>query len=112
VNWLVGYSALVGPMLGVVLADYYLVRGRTLQLDDLYSRNVKGQYWYQVGAKGGKGGKGGNKGGEDVTGVHTGILFVTNVTFALMYPRATYSGHTLVASLALLSLYCISGCHR
>ena len=48
-NWLVGYSAVVGPMLGVVLADYYLVRGRMLQLNDLYSKDVKGQYWYQVG---------------------------------------------------------------
>ena len=39
-------------MLGVVLSDYYLVRGRTLQLDDLYSKDPKGQYWYQVGRGG------------------------------------------------------------
>jgi NCS1 family nucleobase:cation symporter-1 len=48
VNWLVAYSALLGPVVGVVLADYYLVRGRVLDMDDLYSMSPSGRYWYQV----------------------------------------------------------------
>jgi NCS1 family nucleobase:cation symporter-1 len=48
VNWLVAYSALLGPVVGVVLADYYLVRGRQLSIDELYSMSPSGQYWYQV----------------------------------------------------------------
>lgn len=47
-NWLVAYSALLGPVVGVVLADYYMVRGRMLNIDDLYSMEPTAQYWYQV----------------------------------------------------------------
>eukprot|EP00878_Enallax_costatus_P034071 GHUV01037683.1.p2 GENE.GHUV01037683.1~~GHUV01037683.1.p2 ORF type:complete len:102 (-),score=17.25 GHUV01037683.1:24-329(-) len=47
VNWLVAYSALLGPEVGVVMADYYLVRGRQLSIDDLYSMETTGQYWYK-----------------------------------------------------------------
>ncbi|KAF6266169.1 permease for cytosine/purines, uracil, thiamine, allantoin-domain-containing protein [Scenedesmus sp. NREL 46B-D3] len=49
VNWLVAYSALLGPVVGVVLADYYLVRGRRLDMDDLYSMSPSGRYWYTGG---------------------------------------------------------------
>ena len=46
-GWLVGYSALLGPIAGVMIADYYIVRGRSLRLDDLYIRN--GAYEYSNG---------------------------------------------------------------
>ena len=38
-GWLVGYSALLGPIAGVMIADYFLVRRAHLKLDDLYRRN-------------------------------------------------------------------------
>jgi NCS1 family nucleobase:cation symporter-1 len=41
-TWLIGYSALLGPVIGIILVDYFLVRGATLDVDDLYRRN--GQY--------------------------------------------------------------------
>jgi NCS1 family nucleobase:cation symporter-1 len=41
-TWLIGYSALLGPVIGIILVDYFLVRGRVLDVDDLYRRN--GQY--------------------------------------------------------------------
>jgi NCS1 family nucleobase:cation symporter-1 len=41
-TWLIGYSALLGPVIGIILVDYYLVRGRVLDVDDLYRRH--GQY--------------------------------------------------------------------
>jgi NCS1 family nucleobase:cation symporter-1 len=46
-GWLVGYSALLGPVAGVMISDYYLVRGRQLRLDDLYIRG--GAYEYAGG---------------------------------------------------------------
>ena len=36
-TWLIGYSALLGPVLAVILTDYFLVRRTELDADDLYS---------------------------------------------------------------------------
>lgn len=38
-TWLIGYSALLGPVIGIILVDYFLVRGTELDLDDLYRNN-------------------------------------------------------------------------
>src|SRR5450755_3559571 len=46
-GWLVGYSGLLGPIAGVMIADYFIVRGRSLNVDDLYRRG--GQYEYANG---------------------------------------------------------------
>jgi NCS1 family nucleobase:cation symporter-1 len=35
-NWLIGYSALLGPIAGIMIADYWLLRRRTLNVPDLY----------------------------------------------------------------------------
>lgn len=35
-TWLVGYSALLGPIAGILLADYYLIRKTNLRVDDLF----------------------------------------------------------------------------
>jgi NCS1 family nucleobase:cation symporter-1 len=46
-GWLVGYSGLLGPIAGVMIADYFVVRHSTLKLDDLYIRG--GAYEYSGG---------------------------------------------------------------
>ena len=46
-GWLIGYSGLMGPIAGTMIADYFLVRGQTLEVDDLYRRG--GQYEYTNG---------------------------------------------------------------
>jgi nucleobase:cation symporter-1, NCS1 family len=46
-GWLIGYSALLGPIAGIMIADYFLVRRRSLNLNDLYHRN--GEYEYSSG---------------------------------------------------------------
>ena len=46
-GWLVGYSGLLGPIAGVMIADYFVVRRRTLHVDDLYRRG--GRYEYRNG---------------------------------------------------------------
>ena len=46
-GWLIGYSGLLGPIAGVMIADYFVVRKATLRIDDLYRRG--GEYEYSNG---------------------------------------------------------------
>jgi NCS1 family nucleobase:cation symporter-1 len=46
-TWLIGYSALLGPIGGILIADYFVLRGRRLDVDDLYRRG--GRYEYAGG---------------------------------------------------------------
>jgi Cytosine/uracil/thiamine/allantoin permeases len=46
-GWLVGYSGLLGPIAGIMISDYFLVRRGELQVDDLYRRG--GVYEYSKG---------------------------------------------------------------
>src|SRR4029077_16006215 len=43
-GWLVGYSGLLGPIAGIMIADYFIVRSRSLNLEALYKRG--GSYEY------------------------------------------------------------------
>ena len=45
--WLTGYGALLGPIAGILIADYWLVRGTWLSVDDLYRED--GAYAYAGG---------------------------------------------------------------
>jgi len=38
-TWLIGYSALLGPVIGIILVDYFLVHKTELDINDLYRRN-------------------------------------------------------------------------
>jgi len=46
-GWLVGYSGFLGPIAGVLICDYFIVRKKKLALQDLYLRG--GQYEYSRG---------------------------------------------------------------
>src|SRR5262249_29632073 len=46
-GWLVGYSGLLGPIAGIMIADYFIVRSRSLNPADLYRRG--GLYEYSNG---------------------------------------------------------------
>ena len=46
-GWLVGCSALLGPIAGIMICDYFLIRDRILLLPDLYRRG--GLYEYESG---------------------------------------------------------------
>ncbi|MFW8595018.1 NCS1 family nucleobase:cation symporter-1 [Cribrihabitans neustonicus] len=39
IGWLIAYSALLGPIAGVMLADYYLLRKTKLEVADLFKMN-------------------------------------------------------------------------
>ncbi len=45
--WLTGYGALLGPIAGIMIADYWLVRRTRLDVDDLYA--AQGRYTYARG---------------------------------------------------------------
>jgi len=46
-TWLIGYSALLGPVAGILIVDYYLLRRTELAVDDLYRE--QGEYSYRNG---------------------------------------------------------------
>jgi NCS1 family nucleobase:cation symporter-1 len=46
-TWLIGYSALLGPVAGILIVDYYLLRKTRLDVDGLYSE--AGPYRYASG---------------------------------------------------------------
>ena len=46
-NWLIAYSALLGPVGGIMIADYYFIRRQNLHTGDLY--RLKGMYTYRSG---------------------------------------------------------------
>lgn len=46
-TWLVGYSSLLGPVGGIMIVDYYLIRKKELRLHDLY--DTGGIYSYNKG---------------------------------------------------------------
>ena len=46
-TWLIAYSSLLGPVGGIMIADYYFIRRQQLQLNELYSH--QGQYGFRNG---------------------------------------------------------------
>lgn len=46
-GWLVGYSALLGPVAAIMITDYFLIRGTQLDMESLYRRG--GLYEYRKG---------------------------------------------------------------
>ncbi len=54
-GWLGGYAALLGPVAGIMICDYFVIRRRILSVDDLYQRGGVYEYsrgfnWRAVGA--------------------------------------------------------------
>lgn len=49
VGWLVAYSSLLGPVIGVIISDFWVVKGRRLDVDALYSSRADGPYYYAGG---------------------------------------------------------------
>jgi len=54
-GWLGGYAAFLGPVAGIMICDYFVVRRRVLLVDDLYLRGGAYEYsrgfnWFAVAA--------------------------------------------------------------
>lgn len=46
-GWLIGYSGLLGPVAGIMVVDYFMIRGTELDVNSLYHR--EGSYYYSKG---------------------------------------------------------------
>ena len=46
-GWLVGYSGLLGPVAGIMVSDYFLIRKTELDVNSLY--HTHGAYYYRKG---------------------------------------------------------------
>lgn len=46
-TWLIAYSSLLGPIGGILITDYFLIRKKELVVEELYSET--GRYWYWNG---------------------------------------------------------------
>jgi NCS1 family nucleobase:cation symporter-1 len=42
-------GAFIGPLFGVLIADYYLIRKQQVTVDDLFTMSTEGRYWYRNG---------------------------------------------------------------
>ena len=56
-GWLVGYSSLLGPIAGVMIADYFVIRKKIIAVEDLYRRGgfyefTRGTNWRAIAALG------------------------------------------------------------
>jgi NCS1 family nucleobase:cation symporter-1 len=54
-GWLGGYAAFLGPVAGIMICDYFIIRRRVLLVDDLYLRQgiyeySRGVNWIAVGS--------------------------------------------------------------
>jgi NCS1 family nucleobase:cation symporter-1 len=48
-NWLLGYSSLLGPIAGIMIVDYFLVKKQTYDLPDLYRNHGTYPAWNVTG---------------------------------------------------------------
>jgi len=42
-------GSFIGPLFGILIADYYITRRQHVVVDDLYSMEITGNYWYRNG---------------------------------------------------------------
>ncbi|WP_305789640.1 NCS1 family nucleobase:cation symporter-1 [Symbioplanes lichenis] len=42
-------GAFIGPLFGVLIADYYLVKRQVVAVDDMFTMAPEGRYWYRKG---------------------------------------------------------------
>jgi NCS1 family nucleobase:cation symporter-1 len=95
-GWLVGYSGLLGPVAGVMIADYFILRRARLKLDDLYSRDGAYEYdggvnWRAVVALG--------------IGIAVALLGLVVAPLRFLYDYAWFVGFAVAGGLYLLLMH-------
>ena len=106
-TWLIGYGALLGPVAGIMIVDYFMVRRGHLVIDDLYRRG--GAYEYQGGVN-----------WIAMTALGLGVLpnlpgFIAALTgkaatplFAALYNWAWFVGFGIAAGVYLVGMKALS----
>jgi cytosine/uracil/thiamine/allantoin permease len=98
-TWLIGYSALLGPIAGILIIDYYFIRRTQINVPALYEEH--GQYSYR---------KGWNMTAviAFVIGVAPNIPGFLNAAFPASFPEVS----ALLKTIYTLCLVCRSGDFR
>jgi NCS1 family nucleobase:cation symporter-1 len=42
-------GAMIGPLYGIIIVDYFLIKKRQIDIDSLYTESKQGKYWYENG---------------------------------------------------------------
>jgi NCS1 family nucleobase:cation symporter-1 len=95
-GWLVGCSALLGPIAGIMICDYYVVRHRLLKVEELYRRG--GVYEY---------GNGFNQKAilALVAGIAVALIGLAVPALRWLYDYAWFVGFTVSGGLYFLLMY-------
>ena len=56
-------GAFIGPLFGVLIADFYLIRKQRVVVDDLFTMSEDGKYWYTKGYNRSRGDRDGRRRG-------------------------------------------------
>ncbi|MEX1113834.1 MAG: NCS1 family nucleobase:cation symporter-1 [Akkermansiaceae bacterium] len=101
-TWLIGYSALLGPIAGIMIADYFVLRRKHLELLDLY--RVEGIYRYSGGFSWAALGAFALAVLPNLPGFFVQVGWAENVPvfFKMLYPQAWFTGFGLAFGLYLL----------
>jgi NCS1 family nucleobase:cation symporter-1 len=101
-TWLIGYSGLLGPIAGIMIADYFVLRRKHLEVTDLYRRN--GIYRYSKGFSGAALGAFVLAVLPNLPGFFAQVGWIAEVPrfFTLIYPQAWFTGFGLAFGLYLL----------
>ena len=101
-TWLIGYSALLGPIAGIMIADYFVLRKKHLDVTDLY--RADGIYTYSSGFSLAALGAFALAVLPNLPGFLAQVGVVKNVPafFTLLYPQAWFVGFGLAFGLYLL----------
>ena len=92
-GWLVGYSGLLGPIAGIMIADYFLLRNCELDVDALY--RSEGQYSYSRGVNW-------NAIAALVAGIVVALIGLAVPPLRWLYDYAWFVGFLVAGSLYLL----------
>ncbi len=94
-GWLVGYSGLLGPVAGVMIADYFLVRHSQLNTADLYRRG--GAYEYRNGF---------NPAaiGSTLAGIAVALIGLVVPGLSWLYSYAWFAGFGVAAGVYVLAM--------
>ncbi len=97
-GWLVGYSGLLGPVAGIMVADYFLIRHTRLDLYSLY--HSEGPYAYTRGINP-------RAIGALITGVIAALIGLFIPTFHFLYDYSWFVGFFLAGAVyyALMTLF-------
>jgi len=98
-GWLGGYAAFLGPVAGIMICDYFVIRRRVLHVDDLYMRHGVYEYsrgfnWRAVIAL--------------VLGAGTALAGLAAPCVRALYDYSWFVGFTI----SFLAYYAMMGAHR